>query len=405
MAKFKIVLDRRTPKKSGKFPLKLRVTNYSEVRFISLKADYSVKEFKEIFKDVSEPKWAPYRESALSVIEKAEKVNRTLIPFDFNKFKELLFLKDYSERPKALFVSDLFEMVINRHKAKDSIRTAISYKTAKNSFMSFRRLLRVEDITEKFLNDYEQWFIGNHDGKLTATLGIYLRYLRAIVNLAIAKQMVPSDYRSPFNKHLYAIPTIKKAKKTLSVEEIEKLVNYNEFDNYHEKLARDLWLFQFRCNGVNLKDLLLLRWDNKRDDCFVITREKTKRTTRGNPHPIRIPITAKLNDMLEQIGKKDSPYVLGFMREGMDEAKVLDKRSKVAKYLNSHLKGIADKLNLSVPLQTKTARDAYATFLKNKGVRIEIISENMGHTSINTTRHYLDSFDTKELHKANNLLP
>jgi site-specific recombinase XerD len=89
----------------------------------------------------------------------------------------------------------------------------------------------------------------------------------------------------------------------------------------------------------------------------------------------------------------------------MDEAKVLDKRSKVAKYLNSHLKGIAEKLNLSVPLQTKTARDAYATFLKNKGVRIEIISENMGHTSINTTRHYLDSFDTKELHKANNLLP
>jgi len=405
MAKFKIVLDKRTPKANGKYPLKLRVTNYNEARFISLQADYSAKEFKEVFKDIPDAKWIQHRDAAIKVQEKAEKIGANLIPFDYKKFKVLLFLEDYSERPKTVFVSDLFDMAIKKHRSKDSIRTANSYNTAKNCLIKFRQLIRVEDITEQFLNDFEAWFIYNHEGKLTATLGIYLRYLRAIVNLAIAKRIVHSEYRSPFNKHLYSIPVVKKAKKTLSVEEVEKLVSYDEFENADERIARDLWLFQFRCNGVNLKDLLLLRWDQQVDDCFVLTREKTKRTTRGNPHPIRIPITPKLNAMLDQVGRRDSPYVLGFMKEGMDETKILDKRSKVAKYLNSHLRPIADRLKLSVPLQTKTARDSYATCLKNKGVRIEIISENMGHTSINTTRHYLDSFDPRELHKANNLLP
>ena len=405
MTHFKIVLDKRTPKANGKYPLKLRVTNYSEARFISLQADYSQREFNQIFKPVTDPKWVPYRDAAIKVQQKAERISIGLIPFDFKKFKGLLFLEDYTERPKTVFVSDLFEMAIKKHRSKDSIRTANSYNTAKNSFLKFRELLRVEDITEQFLNDFEAWFICNHEGKLTATLGIYLRYLRAIVNLAIAKRIVHSEYHSPFNKHLYSIPIVKNAKKTLTVDEVEKLISYDEFENADERIARDLWLFQFRCNGVNLKDLLLLRWDQQVDDCFVLTREKTKRTTRGNPHPVRIPITPKLKAMLEFVGRKDSPYVLGFMKEGMNETKILDKRSKVAKYLNSHLRPIAERLKLSVPLQTKTARDSYATCLKNKGVRIEIISENMGHTSINTTRHYLDSFDPRELHKANNLLP
>ena len=45
MVRFEINLDKRTQKKNGKYPLKLKVTDYNKVRFISLQADYTEKEY------------------------------------------------------------------------------------------------------------------------------------------------------------------------------------------------------------------------------------------------------------------------------------------------------------------------------------------------------------------------
>ena len=62
-------------------------------------------------------------------------------------------------------------------------------------------------------------------------------------------------------------------------------------------------------------------------------------------------------------------------------------------------------MNLSVPLRTKTARDAYATSLKKGDVSIEKIAEMLGQTSTVVTRRYVDSFDQDEVHKINRILP
>ena len=49
MVRFEITLDKRTQKKNGKYPLKLRVTDYNKVRFVSLNVDYTEKEYDSIF--------------------------------------------------------------------------------------------------------------------------------------------------------------------------------------------------------------------------------------------------------------------------------------------------------------------------------------------------------------------
>lgn len=43
-------------------------------------------------------------------------------------------------------------------------------------------------------------------------------------------------------------------------------------------------------------------------------------------------------------------------------------------------------------------------FKKEKGVNIAYISESLGHTSLNTTQSYLDSFETEERQKNAKLL-
>ncbi len=405
MANIIIVLDKRAQKKSGKYPLRLRVINHTEVKFISLGVDYSEKEYDLIFNKSATGILLEHRNKAHDILTKALKINESLYPFDFNKFKELLKREELATRPKTLFINDLFNNYIDKKKTLGRIKTASSYKTTMNSLLRFRSTLLITDITPEFLYEYEEWMIANNNGNLTGTLGLYLRSLRTIVNHAIQTGQVPKDYKYPFTKHLYIIPIIRKVKKALKKVEIETIANLTEFENKAEERARDLWLMLFYCNGINFKDLILLKWECRVDNCFVITREKTKRTSRANPRPIKIPIIPRLQTLIDKIGKKDSAYVLGMIREDMTEQTIMNKKKKVGDMINENLKAIGNRLNLSVELLSKTARDAYATSLKKSGVNTDKIAEQLGHGDTNVTQYYLDGFDDEELMKLNELLP
>ncbi|MFM6343963.1 MAG: tyrosine-type recombinase/integrase, partial [Dolichospermum sp.] len=63
------------------------------------------------------------------------------------------------------------------------------------------------------------------------------------------------------------------------------------------------------------------------------------------------------------------------------------------KMINKYMDVIAKKLGIDKKITTYTARHTFSTILKRSGVNIQSISEALGHTSINTTRAYLDSFD------------
>ena len=165
--------------------------------------------------------------------------------------------------------------------------------------------------------------------------------------------------------------------------------------------ARDLWLMQYYCNGVNLNDLIRLRWDSKVGNCFVIQRQKTKNTTSSRPVFIRIPLVDNLKVLIEKVGNKNSEYVLGFLREQMSETQILEKKCRVAKMMNANLKVIGKRLNLSIELLSETSRDAYATTLKKNGRSIEEIAEMLGHSSTTCTRNYLAQFEENQIHSIN----
>jgi hypothetical protein len=47
-----------------------------------------------------------------------------------------------------------------------------------------------------------------------------------------------------------------------------------------------------------------------------------------------------LKVLIEKVGNKNSPYVLGFLREQMSETQILEKKCRVAKMMNANLKAI-----------------------------------------------------------------
>jgi integrase len=66
---------------------------------------------------------------------------------------------------------------------------------------------------------------------------------------------------------------------------------------------------------------------------------------------------------------------------------------QMTKMINKHMGKVAKNLGIDKKVTTYTARHTFSTILKRSGVGIQAISEALGHTSTNTTKAYLDSFD------------
>jgi hypothetical protein len=149
-----------------------------------------------------------------------------------------------------------------------------------------------------------------------------------------------------------------------------------------------------------------LRWEDRKGEHFEFFRHKTRRTRRSNIRPLRIKVTEKIQEILDKIGDKESPFVLGQMSHtDYEESYLVNRNRKVKAKVNKYLKPIAKRLNLSMSLDVSLARDCYANTLKRANVNALKISENMNHSDPRTTTlHYLDNFEQDDLDDANDAI-
>jgi len=76
----------------------------------------------------------------------------------------------------------------------------------------------------------------------------------------------------------------------------------------------------------------------------------------------------------------------------------------LTKQVNKYMKRIVETLGIDKPVTTYAARHSFSTVLKRSGAPIEFISESLGHNSLQTTEHYLDSFEDDVKKQYANLL-
>ena len=405
MATIKLILDTRTQKKDKTFPIRLYVYANNKPSFINLGASLSEKDYKEIFEKTPTGKRLEYRRSFEEFLNKAIDIHKSMSDFNLDEFKKLLFAKQEKQKETTTALSDLFDVYVKSKGTKLSIKTKDMYKSTLNCILRFKAGAKLEDITITFLQDFENWYNNNHPLHQNSSVGIHLRNLRAIINKVKDEEKLPNGYKYPFGKGRYSIRSYTKMKVALTETEIRTLLELDTFESEEERKARDLWVMQFYCNGVNLNDLIRLRWDNQVGNCFVIQRQKTKNTSSSRQVLIRIPLVENLKTLIEKLGNRNSPYVLGFLKDGMSESQILEKKRKVASIMNSNLKPIGKRLNFAIELLSETSRDAYASTLKRNGRSIEEIAEMLGHTSTTCTRNYLAQFEDSIIHNINQVLP
>lgn len=399
MATFTLVLDNRRRLKSGLYNFCIRVSYGSKLFYLIL-SKMSEEHYKHIFvKKSMDSKSIEFRKSCNDSLVKCERIYAEMKIFNKDKFKSLFFLKDQEEKEDSLTLNDLFERFINNSNNL-KVTSVNHYKYTKSLFNKMYPNLSILDVSTSFINDFVRK--RNDEGVSPSTIESNLRNLRRVINYFMNEEpIIPNDYIYPFGKRGYSIQNLYPSKLVLSNQEIKSVIELKDFDSIKQEYARNIWLLLYRCNGSNFADLLRMKWTDIRGNCLEFYRKKTETTKRKNRKKILVPLTEELKSIIDKVGVKESEYILGKLKDGYTENMFNNKNHKLKAEINAQLEIISQKLNLSVPLRTKTARDSYATTLKRAGVSKDKIGEMMDHSSSIVTEHYLASLDRETIFDIN----
>lgn len=393
-----IYIDTLRPKKNGKCSIKVRITFNRQRKYYPTGEELFPNDFEQIMhgqRRTDEQKET--KTKLLASLSKADDIIKELTIFSFDSFEDKFL--NYRNTENSVYFA--FEEYIRQLEFENRIGTSSNYQSAMNSLSNFRRNLTFVDVTAKFLQSYENWMIQKN--KSITTVGFYLRCLRTIYNLqSIDKNLYPFGQ----GKNKYTIPTAKNIKKALSSDEISKIYNYVAEPKSTKEKAKDYWLFLYLSNGMNVKDFCGIKWKNIDDDMLYYERAKT---TRSKKELVPISVSLKLEaiTIIKKWGTSSNnkdEYVFPHFEANMSEYRKRAIHQQLTKTINKYIKQIAQETGIDKNVTTYYARHSFATILKNSGTDINLISELLGHSSVQVTKSYLDSFDKELIQKGTDVL-
>ena len=313
------------------------------------------------------------KRQTVSWLDKQTLIAERIVPFTFTDFENVFYAEKTQSRKIQLNdgVNSIYEKHIQALKDEGRISTARSYQDSLTSMLSYKKNLKVSQITPDFLKGYEKWMTDN--GRSLTTVGMYVRALRTIFNMAIENEVIDAS-KYPFKK--YTIPAPQKISRTLKKEEIKQIINYTAKRDA-DAIALDYWVFSFISNGMNFKDIALLKYGNINGDFLEFRRAKTKRTTNNNSLPIMVPLDENLLYIIKKRGnksKKKEDYIFPILKHGLTPQEEYDHIKTFVRNTNKRLTRVGIELGLSLKVTSYVARHCFATIQKNNNAPLAYIS-------------------------------
>ncbi len=389
--------DTRRSKKSGLYPVKLRVyaTTLKKVKLYPLSIDLSEKDFEKIWDRNTKVRGTneELRIELSSIENRANDEAKKISFFNFEDFERKMFRKS-TDGDNVLYH---FDKEIKRNIRRKKINTADGYKYTLKSLTDFllSKNNSVGDrfpfgmITPNWLEEYEEYML--EKGKSVTTIAIYLRNLRVIFNHAIDDGDINRDMY-PFGEKKFQISEAGKVRKALNQQQLAAFFNAKP-KTPEQKKAKDFWFFSYACNGMNMKDIALLKYSDFDGNSFHYYRAKTfqksKRKTKINIY---------LNDFAKEIIKKygnksQSGYVFPIVADSMSATDITKHIKNFNRFINQHIKKIAKKNKLPEDISFYWARHSFATNAIRKGASMEFISEALNHSGLDVTKGYFAGFE------------
>lgn len=411
-----VVLFTSKTYKNGQHPLMIRVTQSGKSKYKSLGIKCHPKNWN-FKKQLPKPNH-PQRYQIESVIrQELERYNNQILEMRrqgkylnpegliemLNSDKTVSNLLDFTEKHyRQLWEDGQFNSSRNYKGTYLKVRKYLNPHEA-----SMRRVTGIpkkdiafSEVTYNWLEKFKKYLI--EENLKDTTLAVHFRNLKSLYNKAIEKECAdPSSY--PFNKFKLSQFETTTQKRALTREEIIRIEELKIMGDEWLKLTRDLFIFSFYGGGINFKDIIYLKWKNLSNGRINYKRSKTGHTN-----------GFALNEITQKIIEHYRPYTdkgpEQFIFPILDEAIHITEKQKFMQYsvaiknCNLALKRIGQLADVSTTLTTYVPRHSQATIMKYSGVPVGVISQIMGHSSVEMTQIYLRDFGDDVIDDAMSVL-
>lgn len=286
-------------------------------------------------------------------------VRKYLYKPEQDKIYVVFYYNSYLKKLHKLIGKEIKETTYKKFEyVGNDLKKFVKYRFGKND-------IPLGDLKLQFLEDFD-YYLKTKKKQKQVTINKAIQRFRKVIKVASAEGLISND---PFA--LYKAKRVRKEIIYLSAEELEALENY-QFQAPRLELVRDL--FVFSCyTGLPYYELKQFRKKHLKENYdgnlwIQIKREKTEKK-------LSIPVLGKAKEIIDKYSKINSQLVFPVYSN---------------QKINSYLKEIAAIVGIEINLTHHIARKTFATtVLLYNDVPMEIVSELLGHSSIQITqKHY-----------------
>ena len=392
-----VLLDTRTVNKEGTYPVKIKIYFQGKPKYYPTGICMSTKEELEEVLESKSKKNIEIQDiigKELSRILKNVDILVERGTFSFSNLNNML------GKNIGGSLNEMISAKIKELENEEKFGTSAFYKGTLSLLKRYiKHDVPINEVTVEWLNGLEKFILKTAN---QTTVAMNMRNIRATMNIAKQVGVIrESDY--PFGRGKYQIKEGSGKKKALNKKQLKAIAEYSD-GSMTTEFYRDLWLFIYFCNGLNVADLISLKFSDIQNGEISFIRKKTKDRTRDVKR-IYAAITPEMYSIINKWGNdpKKSVYIFPFLKPGDSAWEHEKKKKNLTKLINKRMKIIGEKLNLG-KITTYVARHTYATVLRNEGVPISIISPMLGHSSVTTTEIYLADLESEYRAKNASLL-
>ncbi len=347
--------------------------------------------------------------------------------FDFDEFKQTWA----SFRDSASVELTPYELWAKVASEK-SAGTEESYLNALSRFKAdMGTRVKFSDFSKALVEKWKNKMIAG--GLSKTTCNIYLRAMRVVLNEAQQLKLISVEPKALFKKLAIGGKNSYDDRKEnyLSVEQWRKLWHFYEtngegnevFLSWRSDYQRDrmealgMMLFMYLADGMNLRDVLKLRYDSYyfQHDRKQLHFQRQKVRERSGAKVI-FPVLPEIRIILERHGEPEvrDGLVFGFLKSFLSKSKHMDEKGRdreerrLTALHNStiadRMKSVAKAVGLEVEPTPTWCRHSFASNLIQRGVPKEYISASMAHSTGSITDNYIDKYSIAQMIDYNSRL-
>ena len=256
----------------------------------------------------------------------------------------------------------------NRKMSKNTIAT---YSTVIGRFVEYcesQDFTTINQLNVPFLHEYIAHL--NDEGYKANTINLNIKGIKSFFNYLEEVEVIQKNIA----KHIKIASTSKKVVKALTVEEAKQLLEESK-KNLRDSTLAHLLLY----TGLRIDEANNVKYEDINGDLLTIQSGK------GDKQRI-VQLPQSLLKIIEE-------YTQYKMKNGINRSEYLfvnlkgDKITKLS--LQNTMKSFYKKIGKD-EFTTHNTRSSFASLLATEGVDIHSIAEILGHSSINTTKGYLN---------------